>query len=317
MLKLDPELRQIFEPLLAAQKAMPVIPRGDWQGRREAYGVNSDMFFKMVPATQDIEIKDFSTTSYDGTEILLRWYKPANSETKSAVLFTHGGGKFLCTLDMYDPLCKYYAAQADVAILSVDFRLPPEHPYPALAEDCYAGLVWLADHAEELNLDPNRIAVMGDSGGGGIAAGVALMTRDRGGPKLAKQILIYPMLDDRNTVEDPDLMTYATWSYDDNYTGWHCYVGDAIGTDEVSQYAAPSREEDLTGLPPTFIDVGELDIFRDESVDYAARLIQAGVSVEFHLYPGTPHGFELQSFGTKLATNAWQARFRALNMLNA
>ena len=317
MLNLDPEIGPIFEAQFAARRAMPVLPRGDWRGRREVAVAGSDIFERMLPATEDVETKDFSATAADGTSILLRWYRPANSETKSAVLYTHGGGKFLLTLDMYDPVCKYYAAQADVAVLSVDFRLPPEHPYPIPAEDCYAGLVWLAEHADELGVDPNRIGVIGDSGGGGMAAGAVLMARDRGGPKVAKQILIYPMLDDRNTVEDPALTAYATWTYDDNHTGWQCYVGDAIGSEDVSPYAAPSRAEDLSGLPPTFIDVGELDIFRDESVDYATRLVSAGVSVEFHLYAGAPHGFEMYGFGTKVAANAWQARFRALNMLNA
>ena len=317
MLNLDPELRPIFEAVFAGAGAMPVLPRGDWQGRREASVVSGDMFEKMLPATEDVEIEDYSVITTDGESILLRRYRPANSETKAAVLYTHGGGKFLCTADMYDPICKYYAAHADVAVFSIDFRLPPEHPYPIPAEDCYAGLVWLAEHADELGVDPNRIGVMGDSGGGGMAAGVVLMARDRGGPEVAKQILIYPMLDDRNTVEDPALTTYSTWTYDDNYTGWQCYVGDAIGSGEVSLYAAPSRAEDLSGLPPTFIDVGELDIFRDESVDYATRLVGAGISVEFHLYPGAPHGFEMFGFGTRVSANAWQARFRALNMLNA
>ena len=315
MLELDPELKPIFEAAFAGAGAMPSLPRGDWQGRRES-SVAYDMFEQMLPTTPDIEIKDFSITSYDGVEILVRWYKPANSESKAAILYTHGGGKFLCTAEMYDPICKYYAAHANVAVLSVDFRLPPEDPYPALAEDCYAGLVWLADHADELGVDLNRIGVMGDSGGGGIAAGVALMARDRGGPQLAKQFLICPMLDDRNTIEDPAMMRFSTWNYDDNYTGWQCYVGDAIGTDDVSPYAAPSRADDLSGLPPAFIDVGELDIFRDESIDYAARLVKAGTSVEFHLYPGAPHGFEIIGFNTKIAANAWRARFRATNMLN-
>ena len=317
MLELDPELRPIFEAVFANAGAMPKLPRGDWQGRRKASEASVTMFEQMLPVTQDIEVKHFKVSSADGTTIPLRWYKPANSESKAAVLYTHGGGKIMCTAEMYDPVCKYYAAGADVAVLSVDFRLAPEHPYPAPAEDCYAGLVWLAEHADELGVDLNRIGVAGDSGGGGIAAGVVLMARDRRGPKVVQQILIYPMLDDRNTLEDPDLMPYSTWNYDDNYTGWQGFLGDAIGSDNVSPYASPTRAVDLAGLPATFIDVGELDIFRDESLDYASRLVSAGVSVEFHLYPGAPHGFEMFGFGTQIATNAWQARFRAMGLLNA
>lgn len=315
MRELDSELQPIFEAMFAGSGGMPKLPRGDWQGRRKAEEASGDMFDKMLPVTDHIEIINFSTTSTDGTSIPLRWYKPTNSETTAALLYTHGGGKFLCSVDMYDAVCKFYADRANVAVLAVDFRLPPEHPYPTPVEDCYAGLVWLAEHADELGVDLNRIGVVGDSGGGGLAAGVALMARDRDGPKIAKQILIYPMLDDRNTIEDPDMMPFLTWNYDDNYTGWHCFVGDAIGSGEVSPYAAPSRADDLRDLPPTFIDVGELDIFRDESIDYATRLVDAGVSVEFHLYPGAPHGFELFGFQTKLAANAWQARFRAIRVL--
>ena len=317
MLELDPELRPIFETVFAgAGGAMGDFPRGDWQSRREVSEAGSAMFEQILPTSQDIEFREFSVASVDGTIIPLRWYKPANSKTKAAVLYTHGGGKIMCTGEMYDPVCKYYAVEADVAVLSVDFRLAPEHPHPTPTEDCYAGLVWLAEHADELGVDQNRIGVMGDSGGGGIAAGVVLMARDRVGPQIAKQILIYPMLDDRNTVEDPILLQFSTWNYDDNYTGWHGFVGDAIGSDKVSPYAAPSRANDLTGLPSTYIDVGELDIFRDESIDYASRLVKAGASVEFHLYAGAPHGFELFGFKTKIASHAWQARFRAINALN-
>ena len=251
MLKLDPELRPILEPIYAAGGAIPQLPRGDWQGRRKGQeAVGSSMFADILPAVHDMDVKDFYVKSADGTNVRLRWYKPTNSKTTAAVLYTHGGGKFLCTVDTYDSICKFYAERADVAVLAVDFRLPPEHPSPAPEEDCYAGLVWLSEHAEELGVDRNRIGVVGDSGGGGIAAGVVLMARDRSGPQVAKQVLIYPMLDDRNTVEDASLTSFMTWSYDDNYTGWQCYVGDAIGTDGVSPYAAPSRANDPKRTTP-------------------------------------------------------------------
>lgn len=312
MLELDPELRPMFETILESR---PRLPRGDWQGRRKQSEAGTDLFYKMLPTTQNIETKDFFVAAEDGTNILLRWYKPVDSESTTAVLYTHGGGKFLCSVDMYDAVCKLYAARADVGVLAVDFRLPPEHPYPVPIEDCYAGLVWLAEHADELGVSRDRIAIAGDSGGG-IAAGIALMARDRNGPKIAKQILLCPMLDDRNTIEDTSLAPFLTWNYDDNYTGWQCLLGDAIGSDDVSPYAAPSRADDLSGLPPTFIDVGELDIFRDESIDYATRLSKTGVSVELHVYPGAPHGWEIFGFNTSMGAVAWQARFRAISALN-
>jgi acetyl esterase/lipase len=146
----------------------------------------------------------------------------------------------------------------------VEYRLAPEHRYPTPVEDCYSGLQWLAGHADELDVDPERIAVMGDSAGGGLAAAVALMSRDRGGPTLAHQILIYPMLDDRNTSPDPEIVPFAVWSYDDNITGWGALLGEAVGGASVSPYAAPARAIDLSGLPSCYLKVGQLDIFRDD-----------------------------------------------------
>ena len=169
--------------------------------------------------------------------------------------------------------------------------MAPEHPDPTPVTDCYAALRWLADNAATLDISPDRITVMGDSAGGGLAAGVTLMARDRGGPAIAQQILIYPMLDDRTTTPDPALVPSLTWTYDDNVTGWGALLGG--GPQHVSPYAAPARAQDLTNLPPTFIDVGDLDIFRDEDIAYAQRLIEAGVPTELHLYPGCPHAFEV------------------------
>ena len=312
MLSLDPELKPLFEAFPSGASHA----RGDWQNRRQ--GLHDAPFLgHFLPEIQGVITEDFEVASADGTIIPLRWYKAEGSQSNAAILYTHGGGKIMGSVEMYDPLCKLYAARADVGILAVDFRLAPEHPFPAPVEDCYAGLVWLADHAEQLNVDLGRIGVAGDSGGGGIAAGVALMARDRDGPQLARQYLIYPMLDDRNTIEDPALAPFATWSYDDNYTGWQCWLGDAIGSEDVSPHAAPSRAQDLSNLPTTFIDVGELDIFRGESIDYAHRLVDAGVSVEFHLYPGAPHGYDVIGFNTNMGMNAWQARLRAMSLLNA
>ena len=158
--------------------------------------------------------------------------------------------------------------------------------------DCYAAFVWLAEHASEWGVDPRRLAVMGDSAGGGLAAGVALMSRDRGGPAIAQLLLIYPMLDDRTSVPDPQLLPFATWTYDDNATGWRALLGDTVGADELSPYAAPARATDLSGLPATYLDVGDLDIFRNEDLAFARRLADAGVATELHVHPGCPHAFD-------------------------
>ena len=186
-----------------------------------------------------------------------------------------------------------YAVQLGCVVVSVEYRLAPEHPHPAPVEDCYAGLVWTAKNAAELGIDPDRLAVGGLSAGGGLAAGTVLLARDRGGPALAFQLLVCPMLDDRNvTPSSHEFAEAVVWNRAANLFGWTALLGDAAGTDEVSPYAAPARATDLSGLPPAYIDVGELEVFRDECVDYAQRLVQAGVSTEFHLYPGAFHGFD-------------------------
>jgi acetyl esterase/lipase len=181
-------------------------------------------------------------------------------------------------------------------------------------EDSYAGLAWLASNARDLGVDPARIAVMGDSAGGGLAAGAALLARDRGTP-VARQILIYPMLDDRTTVPDPALVPYAGWSYDDNYTGWHALLGDAIGGPGVPEAAAPARARDLAGLPPAYIEVGELDIFRDEAIEYARRLSAVGVSAELHVHPGCPHGFDRVAPAADVVRRSRADRIRVLTSL--
>ncbi len=186
---------------------------------------------------------------------------------------------------LYDWLAHRYVAESNVPVLLVDYRTAPEFPHPVPVQDCFAALVWLAEHANELGVDPARVAVMGDSAGGGLAAAVCLMARDRGCPAVALQVLIYPMLDDRTALPDPQLVPFVTWTYDDNITGWQALLGDSVGRDGVTAYAAPARATDLSLLPPTYIDVGDLDIFRDEDITYARRLAAAGVATELHVHP--------------------------------
>ena len=177
-------------------------------------------------------------------------------------------------------------------------------------------LCWLSENASTLGVDPARLAVMGDSAGGGLAAGVCLMARDRGGPAVAQQLLIYPMLDDRAATPDPQLLPFLTWTYDDNLTGWGALLGDSVGSDAVSRYAAPARADDLAGLPDTYIDVGDLDIFRNEDVTYARRLAEAGVPTELHVYPGCPHAFEALAPGADVSRRVIADRVRRLRRSN-
>jgi acetyl esterase/lipase len=220
--------------------------------------------------------------------------RPAATTAPVPALYcVHGGGMIAGTargalselLDLAEPL--------GAAVISVEYRLAPETPHPGPVEDCYAGLVWTAAHAEELGIDPLRLVVLGGSAGGGLAAALALLARDRGGPALAGQLLMCPMLDDRN--DSPSVHQMAglpMWNRQANEVGWTALLGDARGGDDVSPYAAPARATDLSGLPPTFVDVGSADSFRDEDVDYATRIWQAGGVAELHVWPGGFHGFD-------------------------
>jgi acetyl esterase/lipase len=161
----------------------------------------------------------------DGATLLARWYRQPSSDSRAAVLYLHGGGMIVGSVPIFDGPVSRYVARTGVSMLSLEYRLAPEHPHPTPVEDAYAGLVWLAGHAAELGIDPGRIAVMGDSAGGGLAAGVAILSRDRKGPAVARQLLIYPMLDDRTTTPDPYIAPFAGWSYDDNATAWNALLG--------------------------------------------------------------------------------------------
>jgi acetyl esterase/lipase len=230
-------------------------------------------------------------------EMLVKIYEPAQRTGAKlpAMLWIHGGGYVMGHPDMDDALCERFVQAAKCVVVSVDYRLAPEHPYPAAIDDCYTGLTWMTDEAELLGIDLDRIAIAGASGGGGLTAALALMARDKGGPALIFQMPLYPMIDDRNITASSHEITAAnaTWNRTNNLTAWNMYRGDRTEDSKLSPYAVPSRAESLAGLPPTYTCVGQLDLFRDETIEYVTRLAQAGVDVEFHLYPGTFHSFEV------------------------
>ncbi len=178
-----------------------------------------------------------------------------------------------------------------VTIVSVDYRLAPEHPHPTPSEDCYAGLLWTVEHAEELGIDPRRLLVAGVSAGGGLAASLALMSRDRGGPALLGQLLICPMLDDRDDTESTRQFESGPWNRSNNRVAWSALLGHDGAGPNTSAYAAPARAADLSGLPPTYLEVGSAEVFRDENVEYASRLWAAGVATELHVWAGGFHCF--------------------------
>ena len=301
---------------LAAQAAAPRPPRGDWQAVRRATSAGLAYMATLTPASPGVRTASFTTPASDGDgEIELRWYTTAGTAPGSVVVYAHGGGMIGGSLDLYDKVVSWYVSQTGVPLLSVGYRLAPEATSSTtLADDVFTGLTWLASQATGLGVDPARIAVMGDSGGGCPAAAAAILARDRD-VRLARQILIYPMLDDRNTMPGPIPPGFLTWTYDNNYTGWHALLGDEIGTGKVSPIAAPGRLTDFTGLAPAYIEVGDLDIFRDESIAYAAGLASAGVPVELHVHPGAPHGFERFVPNATVARRAMADRARAITAI--
>ncbi|MEV8136618.1 alpha/beta hydrolase fold domain-containing protein [Microbacterium aurantiacum] len=209
-----------------------------------------------------------------------------------------------------------WVMELDAVVVSLEYRLAPENPDPAPVDDCYAGLVWTAAHAEELGIDPARLVIGGASAGGGLAAGVTLKARDLGGPTLAGQLLIYPMIDDRNeTVSSRQVDGFGVWDRGSNDTGWDALLGDRRKTDAVSIYAAPARATDVANLPPAFIDVASAEVFRDEDVAYAARIWEQGGIAELHVWPGGFHGFDAMAPQAALSLRARAARLDWLRRL--
>jgi acetyl esterase/lipase len=316
--QLDPELVDIMAALAQRSAGVPAPARDDWKTLRANAEAGQVFMAGLVPASEGVESRRFDTTANDGSSLELRWYtkQPDDTETARslgpAVVYSHGGGQVAGTLDTYDEVISWYVDQTGVPFLSVGYRRAPDEGHGTmLAEDVYSGLTWLIDHAHELGIDPARVALMGDSGGGAPAAGAAILARDRGVP-VARQILIYPMLDDRNQTVDPKREPFLTWTYDNNYTAWHAVLGDQFRTDDVSPVAAPARLIDFAGLAPAYLEVGDLDIFRDETISYAARLAAAGIPIELHVHPGVPHGWERTAPNAASAQRAMTDRVRVV-----
>ncbi|WP_454198715.1 alpha/beta hydrolase [Nocardia sp. Marseille-Q1738] len=272
-----------------------------------------------APAVEPIPVADVRERRIPGPpgapEVRIRIYRPAGAVTPApVVVFCHGGGFVLCSLDSHDQFCRVMANGTDAIVVSVDYRQAPEHRFPAAAEDAYAALRWVADHAESLGGDPGCLVVAGDSAGGNLAAVMALMARDRGGPRIARQLLLYPMLDP----------ACATESYRENAEGyfttaahlrwyWSQYLDSHDGTDP---YVNPLCA-DLSGLPPAHIVTAEFDPLRDEGERYGQRLRQAGVAVDIRRYDGMFHGFMSMAGDLPEAVRANTAAFSVVRAAHA
>ena len=250
---------------------------------------------ELSEAGRDVEVSYRSIPGAVGDPpVRVALYRPP-ATNGSAIVHIHGGGYVGGSPEMTQARQLEMAAALHCLVVSVDYRLAPETPHPGPVEDCYAALAWMARSTSELGIDTTRIAIKGESAGGGLAAALALLARDRGEFRPVLQHLTYPMLDDR-TATTRAAARFAgefLWTAPHNRFGWTALLGRAPGGDDVSPYAAPARAEDFAGLAPAYIMTGALDLFAEESLDYARRLLAAGVPCELHVYPGGFHGFDL------------------------
>jgi acetyl esterase/lipase len=290
--RLDPELAAPLEAWLNATKGgikLHDVPAA----RRMMDELAAAQMAKASPI-EGVSTEDRRVPGPAGApEVFVRIYQPTDRpHTLPALLWIHGGGYVLGSVERDDLLAKHLARIGQCVVASVEYRLAPEYPFPAPVEDCYAALKWLSAHSTELGVNKSRIAIGGASAGGGLAAGLALLTRDRAEVEVSFQLLIYPMIDDRNIAPASQAVPDTfVWTRENNRMGWRAYLGCEPGGADVSPYAAAARATDLKGLPPAYIPVGDLDLFLDENITYAQRLLAAGVPSELHVYPGAFHGF--------------------------
>ncbi|WP_137863133.1 MULTISPECIES: alpha/beta hydrolase [unclassified Sphingomonas] len=284
----DPELLDLLELWPAVTLDESLLPMMRAPGRIPLGEVENP---------ERVDKRELAAPGRDGApDVPMLLYRPAGSAgtVLPCIYHIHGGGYVGGAAVTLEPVHRHMVEILGCALVSVDYRLAPETPFPGPLEDCYAGLAWLHAHAAELEIDPARIGIRGESAGGGLAAALALLVRDRGDFTVAFQQLVYPMLDDRTCTAEPNPHAGEfIWNSGSNRFGWRSYLGTEPGGEGISPYAAAARAEDLAGLPPAFLSSGTLDLFIDEDLAYAARLIRAGVPTELHVYPGGFHGFNV------------------------
>jgi len=307
--RLDPVSREPLEGLLA------VMPGGfnsipDINQRREV--VSSLLVEPELDSRVTMHEQDIPGPSGDQA---IRIYKPKSAASKApGLVYIHGGGMVMGSISGEAANAQMLSAETGAVVVSVDYRKAPENPYPAGADDCYSAAQWVFDNAAELGIDPNNIGIYGGSAGGGLALAVALMARDRGTMKFKYMMPIYPMIDDRNeTSSTHEVTEVGIWDRSGNIEAWGMYLGGK----PADGYAAPARMQDVSGLPPAYIDVGEMDAFRDEDTHFALRLLQSGVPCEFHIYPGAYHASEVFAPEAELSQRIWAGRVAALKRFMA
>ncbi|KNG48020.1 esterase lipase [Stemphylium lycopersici] len=313
----DTEFLEAIAPLLEAQGTLAVLPIHDVEGRRARFNALRRPLTKL---SDDVSYQIVNIASTDGLQIPVHCLKRQQPEgsgssvlSTAAAIHAHGGGLISMSPEISIERLANAVRDTGVQVFSVEYRLAPEHQYPAALDDFWACLMWLHSEAETLGIDPERIAVMGDSAGGGLAAAATLRARQLAlSPPIAIQILGSPMLDDR-TVADTE--GFSLWNAADNLTGWTAYLGRVPGADNIPIFAAPGRMTDAKDLPPLYLDCGQLDIFAKENLSYVQKFVHAGVATEFHLYPGLPHGFDALVPTHRVSQQLDENRKRVLNNL--
>jgi acetyl esterase len=281
-----------LDPELAAM--VPALPVLDVSDLSRARGILTELRAALpAPDETGVSMREVTVPGPEGApDVPLRIYTPDRALSSGGIYDVHGGGFVMGDLDGSHAANLALCRAVGVPVVTVDYRLAPETPFPGPLKDCYAGLRWFAEHAGELGVDPAKIAIHGVSAGGGLCAGLALLARDRGGPAITFQFLSVPEVDDR--LETPSMRAYVDtpiWNRPNAVVSWDSYLGEGVrGTADVSPYAAPARATDLAGLPPAYVSVMAFDPLRDEGLAYALALQEAGVPVELHLFPGTFHG---------------------------
>jgi acetyl esterase/lipase/ketosteroid isomerase-like protein len=306
--RVDPECRPALEAFRATARTMNELPLPE---RRAMVAALEAQLAAAMPVPEHVETEERTIPGPAGApDLAIRIYRPTHvAGPRPGIYYIHGGGMVVGSLETGHAECLRFCSELGAVVVNVGYRLAPEHPHPAPGEDCFAGLAWMADHAEALGIAAERIAVYGPSAGGGLAVATALRARDRGAPQVAYVMAIYPMLDPRNVTPSSHAITdLGIYDRDENVRCWGWYLAGA----EPDVYASPPLCEDLRGFPPTYIDVGTEDVFRDEDLAFAGRLLEAGVAVEVHVDPGAYHGSELLSPAAAVSQRQLRRRLAAL-----
>ncbi|MEM7298813.1 MAG: alpha/beta hydrolase [Bacteroidota bacterium] len=304
--RLDKNLVPVVEML--SQSGYPLDLDNDLEGARAIMKAGTTQALELGNQIKGVEKQLLTAPSRtDAYEISMFVYRPTNQDSALPLIYwTHGGGLVVGDAQQDDLLLRNFVNELQCVVVSVEYRLAPEHPFPTPIEDIYSGLKWAFEQADKLKIDPTRIIIGGASAGGGLTAALAQIVRDRKelSSPLIYQLLMYPMLDNLNTMPLPeDEEDTYVWTKANNISGWKYYLGQPPQTEDLPVYASAARMDNLEGLPPAMIIIGDIDLFSGENIEYARRLNEAGVSTELHVYPGGIHGFELLTPDSKIGQN--------------